>query len=188
MVLLKISFLLLYLLFLYWHILENWWAPPLPQVLYSEVRPFGVYNCKQFGRRWRPFSYLLVFFMCQKNMVSSPFTFSPNLFDRRPNSLAKYFTHVVLFLARLNGCLYLSDSPVASSMIYFSSILRYWCSEMSSGVFWEWDSMIPGPISLYTFLAIFMSRGGFMYLLGGRALHGMSPPLVTNTHFRPSMG
>ena len=129
------------------------------------------------------------YFSCaRKNMVSSPFTFSPNLFDRRPNSLAKYFTHVVLFLARLNGCLYLSDSPVASSMIYFSSILRYWCSEMSSGVFWEWDSMIPGPISLYTFLAIFMSCGVFMYLLGGRALHGMSPPLVVNTHFRPIMG
>ena len=31
---------------LYWHLSENWWAWPLPQVFSGEVHPFGVCNCK----------------------------------------------------------------------------------------------------------------------------------------------
>ena len=72
--------MLLYLLFLYWHLLENWWRFSLPQVLSSEVHNFEVYNWKKFGHRWCTSSYLLVFFHVQgKIRCCTPLLYFPPL-------------------------------------------------------------------------------------------------------------
>ena len=84
---LKLVLLLLCLLFVYWPLLLNRWGCPLPQVLAGDVSPFGIYNCKQFGHRWHPFSYVLVFFHVPgKRWSCSPLLYLLPLVSSVPNN------------------------------------------------------------------------------------------------------
>ena len=107
------------------------------------------------------------FSFATKKMVLFPFTLYPTPCSSRPNLLTKYFTYLFICSPRLIRCIYSSYSPISSSMIDISSILRYWWSVMFSGSWWKWAVMISGPTPLYTLFSNFMSCEIFMHCFWG---------------------
>ena len=118
--------------------------PPF-KILVRKGLSFWVYNFFQSPYVMSFLLYVGILSCNSKKMVLEHFTMSPSPCVRRPNSLEKYFTHLFLCLSCFIRCLYSSDSPVSSLMIYFDIILIYWWYIVSSGVLWKWDEIISGP-------------------------------------------
>ena len=170
-------------LFLYWHCLENRQVFHLSQVVSCKVSHFWVCNCKQFGLRWHPFSYLFVFWHVQEKIwCLSPLPCLLPLVTVVPTHW-NFFNPMYFCVYQYWLGVYIQVNPLFHHQLL--SFTEYWDTDgisytlVFSGIGTQW-ALYPYNCTLSYHFYVWW---GICAPVKGWALSVPLPPLVMNTPF-----